>query len=264
MTSQSVLICRDVQLPSKTRASRLCISGTLAVWCVLANPPLGIASQSGEVLEAGRPVQKAMVRLAGELGWNISYEDPPYVNPDDMRDVTVREIDGQRAIIPRGGRITLPDDVAARAGIENPVALLESVLATEQTARGNVKRFRILRSRTMFHVIPTKFLNAEGRWQPLLPVLDSTVSLSSGEMSLLEFLQELCAQITESSGTKVVGGVAPMLGVTTRLKAQERQGRARDLLVEALATTGTPHSWLLLYDIPRRAYFLHIVRPGLM
>jgi hypothetical protein len=241
----------------------LCASflpGLLAAGWMCTHPVSAGALQGPQSIEGGRPVEKAIALLARELGWNISYEDPPYVSPDDMRDETVVEINGERALVPRGGRVTLPKNVHEWAN-KDPIPLLESMLSTEETPRGKVKRFKILHSGTMFHVVPTRRLNEQGQWESVVPVLDTEVRLSPGERSLNEFLNQLCAEITTSSGTTVAAVIRPMHGLSVPL-SQQWEGRARDLLAQALASLDTPRSWLLLYDIPRRMYFLHVVTPG--
>jgi hypothetical protein len=221
--------------------------------------PLEEAPQS---FEEGRTVHKAMALLARELGWNITYEDPPYVSPEDMRDVTVVEVNGQRAIYPRGGRVTLPENLRERAAREDPVAFLESVLATEETPRGKLRRFKILRSGTMFHVVPVRRLNLQGQWEPVVPVLDARVRLLPGDRSLNEFLTEFAAAVRASTGITVGAVIRPMHGFTVHLD-QKWEGTARDLLARALASFDRPKSWVLLYDIPRRAYILHVGAPGM-
>ena len=104
---------------------------------------------AGVIVEDPRPVGKAMAMLSRQLGWNISYEDPAYVNAEDLAKAPVN---GSRAIL-RRGRVWLPVDAILAATQRDPVALLESVLATEETSRGRVKRFKVLRTGSMFHVV---------------------------------------------------------------------------------------------------------------
>jgi hypothetical protein len=238
--------------------------------CLLVFPQGGTRSGSvdahqgaGASVEDPRPVAKAMAVLSRQLGWNISYEDPAYVNADDLLDVTKTPVEGKRATIPRGGRVSLPDVAALAATQEDPVALLESVLGTEEMSRGRVKRFKVLRSGSMFHVVPDRVLDADGRWQEAVPILGTTVSVSHGAVNLSEFLEMLCAEIgTASRATIKVGRIPTTLGLQTTLPAQERTAAARTLLAEALSVARTPLSWLLMYDPSSATYYLHVVPPG--
>jgi hypothetical protein len=97
---------------------------------------------AGAVVEDARPVAKAMALLSRQLGWNITYEEPVYVNTDDLY---VLRNGGRQATYPRPGQVRLPDEAVMATAQENPVAFLESVIATEEMSRGRVKRFKVLR-----------------------------------------------------------------------------------------------------------------------
>ena len=149
--------------------------------CLLVFPQVDSRSRSVAALqgvdtsvEGARPVAKAMALISRQLGWNITYEDPPYLNADDLLDVTKTPVNGRRAIIPRGGRVRLPDNLAVAATQAGPVALLESILGTEETLRGRVRRFKVLRTGSMLHVVPDAVLDA-GLWQPAVSILDATL-----------------------------------------------------------------------------------------
>ena len=81
------------------------------------------------------------------------------MNADDL--FVIRKGD-RRATYLRPGRVRLPDEAAMATAQENPVAFLESVIATEEMSRGRVKRFKVLRSESMFHVVPDQVLDARG------------------------------------------------------------------------------------------------------
>lgn len=220
--------------------------------------------QPAYFIEDARPVARAMTDVARQLKWTISYEDPPYVNIEELLDLTVTLIDGRHSIVPRGGRILVPDGLAALAATEDPVVLLESILGTERMAKGTVRRFTVLRSGSMFHVVPTKVLDAEGRWQTLTPALDTPVSFSRGEISLGDFLQALCGQITAHSGVPVTAGNVAAMLASNKVKLETGRGPAREFLVRALASVSRPFAWLLFYSPSDAKYYLHLVPPGSM
>lgn len=238
--------------------------------CLLVFPQGAMRSGSvdahqgaGTVVEDARPVAKAMALLSRQLGWNITYEEPVYVNADDLLDVTKTPIGGRRAIIPRRGRVRLPDEAVMATAQENPVAFLESVIATEEMSRGRVKRFKVLRSESMFHVVPDQVLDAAGRWQTAVPTFDTTITISHRAVSLNEFLEILCENLSAVGPTKVITATKPRgPAAQTMLPAQERTARARTLLVEALSKTQVPLKWLLMYDPPSATYYLSIAPPG--
>ena len=235
--------------------------------CLLVFPQGGMQSGSvhahqgaGVIVEDGRPVAKAMAMLSRQLGWNITYEEPVYVHADDL--FVLRNGD-RRATYPRGGRVRLPDEAVMATAQENPVAFLESVIATEEMSRGRVKRFKVLRSESMFHVVPDQVLDAAGRWQRAVPIFDTTITISHRAVTLDEFLEILCENLSAVGPTKVINATRPRRPLAeTMLPAQERTARVRTLLVEALSKTQVPFKWLLMYDPPSATYYLSIAPPG--
>jgi hypothetical protein len=206
-------------------------------------------------------VAKAMALLSRQLGWNITYEDPVFVNADDL--FVLRNGD-RRATYPRRGRVRLPDEAVMATAQEDPVAFLESVIGTEERSRGRVKRFKVLRSESMFHVVPDQVLDAARRWQTAVPIFDTRITISHGAVSLSEFLEILCANLSAVGPTKVITGSKPRNGLAaqTMLPAQERTARVRTLLVEALSKTQVPLKWMLMYDPSSATYYLSIAPPG--
>jgi hypothetical protein len=137
---------------------------------------------------------------------------------------------------------------------EDPVAFLESVIGTEETSRGRVKRFKVLRSQSMFHVVPDQVLDAAGLWQRAVPIFDTRITISHGAVSLSEFLEILCGNLSAVGPTKVITGssIRNGLAAQTMLPAQERTARVRTLLVEAVSKTQVPLKWMLMYARPVR------------
>lgn len=244
-------------------ACALAIFSALGLMGGLLSTVVDAQQAAGTTVEDPRPVAKAMATLSRQLGWNITYEDPAYVNVADLVDVTKSRVGGRRAIIPRGGRVSLPTETALASAERDPVALLESVLGTEETSRGRVKRFRVLRSASMFHVVPDKVLDEAGLWQTATPVLGTMVSVSYGITNLSEFLERLCADVGAVSGRQVkVGRIPTTLALRTTVPAQERTATARTLLADALSLARQPLSWLLMYDPSSTTFYLHVVPPG--
>jgi hypothetical protein len=218
---------------------------------------------AGAVIEDSRPVAKAMALLSRQLDWIITYEDPVYVNAADL------QVLDPRHAIPRPGRLQLPDSAVIKMAQQDPVAFLESVLGQEETSYGKVKRFKVLRSASMFHVVPERVLDAAGQWQAVVPVLDTTVSISHRATTLADFLELVVPELSAASGTKIItasmpqnarvprGSVAPLM-----VPAQERRATARAILRDTLSTLDVPLKWVLMYDPSSATYYLSVVRAG--
>jgi hypothetical protein len=209
-----------------------------------------------------------MALLSRQLGWNITYEEPVYVNADDLSVVRNRKGDRQTKVL-RKGFVRLPGEGAMATAQEDPVAFLESVIGTEETSRGRVKRFKVLRSESMFHVVPDKVLDAAGRWQTVVPILDTDITISHHAVSLSEFLETLCANLSAVGPTKVITATMPITASIPRgsaalimVPAQERTAPARTLLVEALSRAPMPLKWMLMYDPSSTTYYLSVGPPA--
>jgi hypothetical protein len=121
----------------------------------------------------------------------------------------------------------------------------------------------------MFHVVPDKVLDAAGRWQTAVPIFDTRITISHGPVSLSEFLETLCANLSAVRPTKVITATMPITARIPRgsaalimLPAQERTARVRTLLVEALSKIQEPLKWMLMYDPPSATYYLSVGPPG--
>jgi hypothetical protein len=136
-------------------------------------------------------------------------------------------------------------------------------------SRGQVKRFKVLRSESMLHVVPDQVLDATGLWQTAVPILDTEITISHGAVSLSDFLEILCVNLSGAGSTKVITGSMPIIARISRgsaplimLPPLERTARARAILVDALSRTQAPLKWMLMYDPSSATFYLSISRPG--
>lgn len=221
---------------------------------------------TGLVVEDARPVAKAMALLSRQLGWNITYEEAEYLNTDDLRLI---ENGDRRVAFLRPGLVRLPDEAGMAQAQQDPVALLEWVIGTEETSRGAVKRFKVLRSASMLHVVPAQVLDAAGRWQTAVPIFDTEITISHGAVNLSEFLEILCGNLSAVGPTKIITATMPITAKIPRgsarmiiVPAQQRTARVRTLLIEALSKAQVPLKWMLMYDPPSGRFYLSIGHPG--
>lgn len=211
--------------------------------------------EAGVLIDDPRPVAKAMALLSRQLRWTITYEDPLYVNAAELR------FFDQRHAIPRGGRLQLPANPIESAQ-RDPVAFLESVVSREETAYGRVKRFKVLRSKSMFHVVPEQVLDASGKWQTSVPILDTWIPMSHDIVTLSQFLERVCEELSAVSATKVITATVPRGPLADMtLAPQNRMAQARTLLIDALSTMPVQLKWVLMYDPSSATYYLSVLRP---
>jgi hypothetical protein len=197
-----------------------------------------------------RPLAEAVRTLEKRHGWIITYEDPPYVHPDDIADVTatVRKDytpDKPKVLVPRGGTFEFGYTIPAGASEPDPAVVLEA-LVEEYNAQSASGRFRLARTRDVFHVIPSAFRAASGNLEPVSSLLDRKISLPARERTMYEFVSALVRAVAEPAGSKLLLGMFPMnFFLQRRVQDGAQDESARTVLVRALGSTGRKVSWTL-------------------
>lgn len=216
-------------------------------------------------VDDARPLAAALSVFEKRHGVRVTYEDPRYLFPGDVVDVTsqVRR-DGKtapRVIVPLGGSFRFayeraePRSPAEAAGASSVLGkMLE-----EYGGTGYPGVFRLAQSGEVFHVIPSMDRNASGNTEASVPLLDATISLAIQEASGLEMMQAIVDAITAATGTKVAMGVVPLNPfIQKRMRVSATTGTARTVLLEALQTTSMRLSWRLFCSPEPRFCALNI------
>ena len=240
------------------------------IFCAALMITLGLsANRSGNVqskislpIESGRPVADGVRALESACGCAITYEDPLYVHPSEINDVTEsvrRDLDkyppgkAPRVLVPKGGSLNLEYDPALLKS--DPARVVRDLVAANASQR-NPGRFRVLKDGQIIHVIPTAFKNRKGVLTRQASVLDAVISPPSLTKSLYQMLREICAEISKATNTHIVVGGFPLNGlVSYRQSLPSKPLRARDLLTRLL---GPRQSWQLFYGPGERMYALNI------
>ena len=105
-----------------------------------------------------RPLARAIETLEAHYGWVITYEDPRFVFPGDIEDVTLSvRRDGRTApkvLIPRGGEFNFQYPTA-RGAAPNESRLLQQLL-NEYHLTGHPGVFRLAQTDGVFTLFRTK------------------------------------------------------------------------------------------------------------
>lgn len=217
-----------------------------------------------------RPVAKAITMLEAKYGWIITYEDPRYAHADDITDVTEKvrrdlskypEGQAPRVLIPKGGDLSFDYDVLAETNLPSDPEVVVRQLLNAQAATANSARFRLEKSKTIIHVIPSAIKDRSGRWTPQQSLLDTIVTLSSDERTGLRTLETLTESVAKAAQVRIILGSVPLGLFLTHKDSHGMAGqRARDVLVELLQriSPDRPLSWQLLYDPGLKMYALNI------
>ena len=221
-------------------------------------------------VEDPRPVVKAIETLESKYGWVITYEDPRYVNDSEIADTNLKirkDPDNSKSseitkvLVPRGGALEFIYDVAPDTKLPADPAMVVQKLLDAQAARGNGGRFRLETNGQIMHVIPTAIKNSAGELVHQESALDTLISLPSGERTVLQKLESICAAISRAINIPVILGAIPdhWFHQFQDQRGAENQ-RARDILVNTFETIGhgTDLSWWLYYSPTDKRYLLHI------
>lgn len=219
-------------------------------------------------VEDGRPLAQAILVLQERFGFVITYEDPRYVNADEMSDVTEqvrRDLDkfppGQapRVLVPKGGTLVFEYDSGSDSSPPDANLIMQQLLAAHAVS-GHAGTFGIETGTDVIHVFPTAGRDVSGRITAQKSVLDEVINLPAQERTGLQTLEALCAAVSKATGQRVVVGTIPDRLFDQYKDRKERKLKARDALVQLLeeARNGARLSWRLLYDPGLKIYALNI------
>lgn len=220
-----------------------------------------------------RPVAKALQQLEMLHGWQITYEDPPYVYMGDLVDVTrtVRsDLSGGRTankvMIPKGGALSFPIPIVPVEPLTQPSTsrpsaafdAVRNVLDSDASIRG-AEMFTVIQGGQLLHVVPTQRKSTSGRVEKVTPLLDIEISVESKERTAAELIDEICRSLSLMTKSTVVVGTVPaklLMAHPTTLNASQES--ARSILDRLFDEIDVPLSWQLFYDPTLKWYVLNI------
>ena len=247
-----------------TRVLRL-IAGS-AMMIVTGLVPLEGQRVPIEVID-GRPLAKVIRELENRHGWRVTYEDAPYEYRNDLDDVT--DIARRGKVPPGAPRLLVPRNKLFRFEYDNssssrPQDVVTSLLKSYNSA-GYGDTFRVIQQAGLYHVVPTRSLDAKGESRDRRSRLDVGVTVDDRERSAYDMLEAVLKQVSVSAGEPVGLGLAPLnLLRSTRVRSGAQNENARDVIVRTLAATTNSMSWQLFCDpgaLKLCALNVHLVAP---
>ncbi len=218
-----------------------------------------------------RPVLEVINRLAERYGWQITYEDPPYENANDLADISDQDFrkahPGRSLIIPRARpfEFTLKGAVGLAAA-EKDATLADLLL--QHRATGNPGVFRLTSTGSISHIEPSKLLKQSGEVVCAKSILDAPISFPKAPRTSLQTLQLLLATLSERTGVRIAQG---FMGEQLLSQAISEEGpheeSAKAVLVRILDDVNrwaqtmyaTRHMvWQLLYEPDQKMYYFHL------
>jgi hypothetical protein len=219
---------------------------------------------------SGRPVAEAAETLEQRHGWAVTYEDPLYVHPSELVDVTLevrRDLDkykpgeAPKVFVPKGGDVAFEYNIepATKQPADSAVVVQQLLNAYAQTGHPGI--FRLDRDGQRIHIIPIASKEKNGVLATHRSAFDAVITLPAQKRDGLQLLDAFCAAVSAATKTPVVVGAVPM---TQFYRYQTESGakneKARDFLSNELdrMTKDVKLSWQLLYDPVTKKYFLNI------
>jgi hypothetical protein len=229
---------------------------------------LGNASASPNTItvQRARPVAEAIEELERRYGWQITYEDPPYVYYGDITEVTginrrvpvqsqselqaAQQPASQRTLVPKGGSLTftLPSEDPDELGAVE--ALLKSY---NESHRGF--EFAVVQGAGLLHVVPRQARGLSGNLEPVKPVLDTLITIEPKERTSEAFIEEVLKKISIATNTHVAMGTISFNMLTRTKTSIGGSGRtAQSILEQWMLERRARLSWRLLYSPDDKVY----------
>jgi len=236
---------------------------------LIVSPKLSLtgAEVRTAVVQDPRPLAKALEYLENLYGLPITYEDPPYVHPSQITDVTEQvrggETMGRRILIPRGGSLSFSyeklEQTANRTALLAASAAINGLLANYYQRPQGSPQFAMTSEPGSLHVVPTRITDRTGQLQELKPVLDTAVSLPSEDRTAAKLLVDLCEVLSRTTGQTMIPGNVPYALLARHKTAIPVSNiAARSVLNQLFAEIDVPLSWQLFYDPGLNWYVLNI------
>jgi hypothetical protein len=201
----------------------------------------------------GRAMADTTEALQSKYALAITYEDPLFVAPSDMRDITAQVSrhpgDGHRTFVPVGPPFQFQFLVKDGKAEEGPLDLLRRMV-TEYAAQGGPVfdvQERTGRFGKQWNVKPVRFRNAAGQLADQPALLDTVITIPMEKRSILYFMAEICQQLSQSSGHTVVLGNVPFHLDSGSIEFSATNRVARDILADLLDRRGL-FTWRFLDD----------------
>jgi len=217
-------------------------------------------------VEDARPLGAAVLSLLTRYPVVITYEDPRYQYSGDLQDVTERvrrnpnSTGKGRILVPRGGHLHASYEIAQETGtpVNMKDALNGVVAAKNLNAVGG--RFAVYQSGDALHVVPVEVRDSNGAWVKQQSVLNTPITLSSGELDGYALMEAILKEVSDASGIKLGLAAENVTNTLGRYRGgiEAADEPARDVLLRALHSISPRLTWILNYDPSDRYYFFNV------
>ena len=216
-------------------------------------PNMDVFNSAHMRIETARPLVEALKMLETDFGQTITYEGPPLLCPCDV--MSDRSGTPQR---PRGGIIAFSYSLQAQ-----PSQVIQACLKAYHSNLSKTGNFQMIKTSSIYHVLPTEFRNEQGILIPHESILRAPITVIENNRSPMELLRIICRKLTESSGKSVIVGEfgARELSILQQapLKSLNLVGQSpRMILTELVKDIHYNLSWHVFFDPESKEYVLNI------
>ncbi|MGH6839750.1 MAG: hypothetical protein ACREDT_13330, partial [Methylocella sp.] len=213
-------------------------------------------------------VAEAVQELEKRYGWQINYEDPPYVHYSDIVEVTdadghvvpvrsqseLQAMGNTRTLGPKGGSLTFtlpsadPDEMAA----------VEALVKSYNEGHRGFEFAVVQGAGGMLHVVPRQARGLSGNLEPVTPVLDTVITIEPKERTSWELLKEVFKKVSIATNTRVeFGTVSYNMLFRSKTSIGGSGKTARSILEQWI---GGALSWQLLNAPGTKVYLFNITQ----
>ena len=209
-----------------------------------------------------RPLSAAILELEKVIKQPITYEDPSYSYSADVvdRSNSFRHASGAKVLLPKGGALNfpfMPSEVSDRTGTAK---VLGRLVTRFNQSYPDGAQFMVLDQDGLFHVIPRSSRSASGGVGPHASPLDVPLTLVAKDVTGLEALNAICADIKAMTRTTILMGAIDLNAfahTTVSISSDTETGRT--LLTQVLQVTAPDLSWQLLTGAgPEPVYYFNV------
>jgi len=200
-----------------------------------------------------RPFSLLIEVMRIQYGVVICYEDPPYLNSDDVITSSPKGLPPYR--VPAGGKLSLTYSA------DNVAAVLEQ-LARVRLAPDRGAHFHVVQSGSVFMFLPLDVRDANGNRVTSRSPLDAHITLPAGSRPASETLGEVLKLTADASHQRIVNMTPPGPDFpgdpTYEMSATDET--ARSVLLRALSLMEAqkgPMAWDFFFDPDSGQYYMN-------
>jgi hypothetical protein len=191
------------------------------------------------VTKTSRPLADLAQALVLKEGWLVDYEDPAYIFPGDLINVTQTQTAstltaGASFWGVRSTPVTFTFPFrSASPTLKNPAALISTLLAVNRQA-GNPGIFQVVPNGRHLQILPAQAKNDVGILVPQVSALDRAISFPTAVRSGLEIVDLIRDQL-RNAGFRIGVGTIPTNYLTqTEMSIGATSEPARNVLLEMI------------------------------